>query len=201
MEILLLIISYFAENSISEIELENLNGTNIIEENDNLNIDKEEKVATFYEAYLDFKYEKTLLNILFFLTLICIVSTNISTSNTINLSILILFIVLSLLQPLKNKNIGLLSQVFFSISFLMLISQYVMNIKLIKNKKINAYVGIIEFEKNLGIFHFISLSLGFLIACSLNKYDYNMDEFKVKCREFLRSNCIDFKQLKEVLIY
>ena len=201
----MLILSYIAESTISEKELENLSESRIVEDTElnpkeNLNIDKEIKVEIFYEDYLQFNFEKTLLKIFFFFSLICIVSTNISISNTINLSIFLLFIVLSLLQPLKNNSIGILSQVFVFFSFVLLVSQYFMNLNFIKNKKINSYVGIVEFEKRLGMLHFISLSIGFLIACTLNKYDYDLNEYKEKCRVFMRNNSLNFKSLKEVFI-
>ncbi len=197
--------SYFAEKNINDKELEDLNETINVEEEGKSNkielkIDSEDKVEAFYEAYQKFKIEKTMIKSLFFFTLICIVATNISLSNMINLILLLGFILICLFQSSQNNYIELLSKVFCFFSFLLLISQYVLNIRMIKNKRINAYLGIVDFHNNLGTYHFVSLAIGYLLSCLMNKYDYNMIEYKEKSRNFLISINVEFKSIKEVRI-
>ncbi len=204
-ETVLIILSYLAEKSINDKESEDLNETINVEEEQRFNkievkIDSEAKVEAFYEAYQKFKIEKTLIKCLFFFTLICIVATNISLSNTINLILLLGFILICLFQSSHNDYLELLSKVFCFFSFLLLISQYVLNIRMIKNKRINAYLGIIDFNNNLGTYHFVSLAIGYMLSCLMNKYDYNMIEYKEKCRNFLISVNVEFKSIKEVRI-
>lgn len=182
-----------------------MNETLNLEEEERLNtneliIDSELKVEAFYNAYQKFKIEKTLIKCLFFFTLICIVSTNISLSNTINLLILFGFILICLFQSSQNNYIDLLAKVYCLFSFILLVFHYVLNIRIIKNKRVNAYLGIIDFQNNLGTFHFISLATGYLLSCLMNKYDYDINVYKEKCRTYLSSVNIEFRLIKEVNI-